>query len=411
MIYSVPSTGGTPEFARKADPQFAGLGSARWPQLLPDGKHFLFYHFSDVGARSGTYAAAISGGAPKLMVAGKSNALYAPPGYLFFIRQGALMVQPFDAGTLRLSGQATPVAENVVQNFVVFRSSFTVSDNGLLAYEAGGKGAGELQLTWVDRSGKPVGKVGEPGEYYTPRISPDGTKLAFCIRDANGNNVWIEDLARGVKTRLTFSSNDLSPVWSPDGKTIVFESGRRKLIQLYLKAADGTGKTVPLLQDDANEFDPVWSADGRYILYERSEAASPSQTKIWALPMFGDRKPFPVVQSQFAVDQPALSTDGKWLAYVSTESGSPEVYVTRFSPSGATGRWQVSAGTAGNWPKWRSDGKELFYLSGDDKIMAAEISVHGSDISIGKVQPLFQTNYSGARAESTTSAGMARSSC
>jgi Tol biopolymer transport system component len=395
VVYRVPSSGGIPELARKADPQLGGLGSARWPQLLPDEKHFLFYHFSDVGARSGTYAAAISGGTPELIVAGKSNALYAPPGYLFFIRQGTLMVQQFDAGKLRLVGEAMPVAENVVQNFIVFRSIFTVSYNGVLAYEAGGKGAGELQLTWVDRSGKTLAKVGAPGEYYTPRISPDGKKLVYCIRDSSGNNLWIDDLARGVKTRLTFSNNDLGPAWSPDGKTIAFESGRGKLIHLYMKAADGTGKAVPLLQDDANEYDPVWSADGRYILYERSEPASPSQTEIWALPMFGERKPFPVVQSRFSVDQPALSTDGKWLAYVSTESGSPEIYVTRFGPSGATGRWQVSAGTGGNWPEWRRDGKELFYLSGDDKIMAAEISVHGSDISIGNAQSLFQTNYSG----------------
>jgi Tol biopolymer transport system component len=394
VIYSVPSTGGTPKLVEKMGPQLGGLGTARWPQFLPDGKHFLFYHFSDVGTQSGTYAIALDGGVPKLIVAGKSNAVYAPPGYLLFIRQGTLMAQRFDASKLRLIGEATSVAEEVLQNFIVFRSIFTASDTGVLAYETGGVGTGGFQLTWVDRSGKALAKVGAPGEYYTPRISPDGKKLAVTIRDASGDNLWVVDLARDIKTRLTFSNVDLSGAWSPDGKTIAFESGRGKLIHLYTKAADGTGRTIPLVRGDANEYDPVWSADGRYILYERSEPASPTQTQIWAVPMFGERKPFPVVQSRFSVDQPALSADGKWLAYVSMESGSPEVYVARFGLGGAIGRWQVSAG-GGNWPEWRRDGKELFYFSGDDKIMSAEISVRGSDILIGKVQPLFQANYSG----------------
>ncbi len=385
-VYRVPASGGTPTEVVKPS---LNTGSNRWPQFLPDGNHFLFYNHSDVPGESGAFVASLQGGQPKRLIRGASNAVFAPPGYLLFIRQGSLMVQPFDARTLRLSGDAVPVAENVVENFLIFRSMFAVSENGMLAYEGGNSVRGNFELLWFDRSGKQMAQTGTAGAYYTPRISPDGSKLAVSIGGTDGNNLWVFDLVRGIKSRLTFSQNDISPAWSPDGKRVVFQSGRETFFHLYEKAADGSGKTTPVLVDDANEYDPVWSADGRYLVFERKANAPTSRMEIWAMPTFGNRKPFPVVQSQFQDFQPSLSPDGKWLAYLSTESGRPEVYVQPFPGGGE--RWQVSA-AGGDWPEWRHDGKEIFYISAGDKVMAAKITEAGFQLIIGKETPLFQIN-------------------
>ncbi len=385
-VYRVPASGGTP--TRVVDKSI-NTGSNRWPQFLPDGKHFLFYDHSDAPGESATFVTSLDGGPPRLLLRGASNALYAPPGYLLFIRQGTLMAQRFKVSQLRLEGDALPLAQNVVDNFLIFHAMLAVSATGTLVFQRGSAGGGNSELLWFDRSGKQTGQMGTMGAYYTPRLSPDGTQLAVGVGGAGGNNIWVFDLSRGVSTRLTFSQNDLSPAWSPDGKTIVFESGRGTHFNLYQKLADGSGKTNPLLVDDADEYDPVWSADGRYLVFERRAPGPASHVEIWALPNFGDRKPFSVVQSHFSVSQPNLSPDGKWLAYLSTESGQPQVYVQPF-PHGS-GRWQVSS-AGGDWPEWSRSGKEIFYQSADGKIMSASITEAGSRLIIGRVGALFQTN-------------------
>ena len=392
-IYEVPSAGGTPKEVATVGPA-GGASGGRWPQFLPDGKHFLFFHVEN----GGTYAGSVDGGEPRLIFGGRSNAfsgrssvLYAPPGYLLFIQQGTLMAQRFDPERLRLSGDALPLVEGVAQNFIVFRGVFTVSDNGILAFAGGAASGGGVDLVWFDRTGKKLGQVGARAEYHAPRLSHDGTKLAVTVRDQTGNNLWIVDFRRGMQSPLTFSGNNIGAAWSPDDKSVLFESGRGSLFHLFQKDADGTGKSEPVVEDDANEYYPVWSADGRYVLFERAAAATPSHLEIWAMSMFGDRKPFPVIQASFTVGQPALSPDGKWLAYVSFESAKPEVYLMPFR--GGSGRSQVST-NGGNWPEWRRDGKELYYMAPDDKLMAVDVSEKGGSFSLGKAHALFQTNYS-----------------
>ncbi|MHB8540928.1 MAG: protein kinase domain-containing protein [Candidatus Acidiferrales bacterium] len=390
-VYRVPASGGRAQEVTKLNASQQEVAHL-WPQFLPDGQHFLFYALSRSAENSGTYATSLDGGDPKLILRGGSDAVYAPPGYLLFVRQGALMAQPFDASKLRLTGEATPLAEHVGANLDLRRGIFTASESGILSYAMGRSSAASSKLLWFDRNGKETAETGTPAQYVQPSLSPDGGELAVVILDpATGSpSVWVYNLARGTKTRLTFSAGvNAEPVWSPDGKVIAFNSRRSGKLNLYEKAADGTGSATPLVVDDSNKFFPTWSSDGRYVLYQRL-AARNSRSEIWALPLFGDRKPFPVIQDrQFGVTTPTLSPDGKWLAYVSPESGRAEVYIVPFLHG--SGKWEVSTG-GGQQPRWRHDGKELFYLAPDNKIMSAEIAEQGSGLSIGKVLPLFQAN-------------------
>jgi Tol biopolymer transport system component len=215
----------------------------------------------------------------------------------------------------------------------------------------------------------------------------------MIARNTSQVAIWVYDLSGGRETRLTFddAAGYATPVWSPDGRTITFSSNRSGALHLYQKPADGTGAISPLVVDDAVEQYPSWSSDGRYLLFSRTGPQEGANFAIWALPFFGDHKAFPVVKGQFFVDQPDLSPDGKWLAYRAVEAGRAEVYVIPFG--GGSGKWQVST-NGGAFPHWRRDGRELYYVGGDDKIMAAETSEQGVSLRIGKVSALFQASRS-----------------
>src|SRR5690349_6009500 len=390
-VYRVSAAGGAPQQVTKLEGALSGR-SHRWAQFLPDGKHFLFSLQTPGSTTQAIYAASLDGGEATLIVRNTSDAVYAPPGYLLFVREGALMAQRFDASKMQLAGDAVPLAEHVEVNTVIDEAIFAVSENGILTYQSGGESADVVRPTWFDRSGKPGGEIETQGLYFDPAISPDSHKLAFAVSTTSGGNfnIWIADLLRGPKMRLTFSSEtDRQPAWSPDGKFIAYTETSKGLFHLYQIASDGTGNATPLVVDDANEFDPFFSADGRYLLYERQTTQANSHREIWALPLFGERKAIPVLQSQFDLFEPVLSSNGKWLAYESSESVRQEVYVVPFLHG--TGKWEIST-SGGTWPRWRADGRELFYLSADHKIMSAEIAEQGSGLLIGKVQPLFQAN-------------------
>ncbi|MGC1105014.1 MAG: hypothetical protein WA876_00610 [Candidatus Acidiferrales bacterium] len=406
-VYRVPASGGTPRQVTFIDK--SGSTSDRWPQFLPDGKHFLFY--SEARSGFGTYIGSLAGGKPTLLIRGSSNAIYAPPGYLLFSQQGTLMAQQFDAKSLQLIGQASPIATNVLVMSTIWLSEFSVSQTGILTYAQGSSEAGLRQLLWYDRQGKQVGQAGPPGGYFTLALSPDGKQVALTEQPSGQADVdvWIYDLARGTNTRLTFDTVDVQPAWSPDGKMIAFLSVREQnAYHLYEKASDGSGDVKTLLADDANEVWPVWTPDGRDLVFTRYETVAGAQRQsIWALPLSGGGKPFAVLQNpQFDIDEPSVSPDGKWLAYVSTQSGQPEVYVSPFiyGSGHGSGLWQVSSG-GGDVPKWRGDGKELFYISPDHKMMAAGISEQGSGISIGKATPLFTVNLAGTPGGRTYAVG------
>jgi Tol biopolymer transport system component len=392
-IYRVPASGGEAVPVTQLD-ETRHQVNHRWPWFLPDGRHFLFYARSGSDESTGTYVGSLDSKEQKFIVAGRSNAVYAPPGYLLFVREGTLMALPFDARRLEITGGAIAVADPVSVNASVQKAIFSVSSSGILAYQ-GGVLTGDSQLRWFDRSGKPAGVIGEHGEptvYLFPRLSPDGRRLVVQIADPRSANsdLWIDDVARGVMTRFTFEpSVETSPVWSPDGTRIAYASNRKGRFHMFAKASSGVGAEEALVEESDADARPLsWSPDGRYIAFTRRQVKGPTRGDIWILPLFGDRKPFPFLHSEFEEAFASFSPDGRFIAYVSNESVRNEVYVTPFP--GAGGKWQVST-AGGTSPRWRRDGRELFYMTQDNRIMSVEIGAKGDRLEIGAVRPLFQT--------------------
>jgi serine/threonine protein kinase/Tol biopolymer transport system component len=382
--------------------------SHRWPDFLPDGKHFLYFAHGMTRADNGIYLAALDSKERKLLLRNDSNAVYAAPGYLLFVRDNTLMAQRFNLRSLALEGEAKPLADHVAVNTDIYRSILTASANGELLYQHGASGGGS-QLFWYDASGK----QGEPvlpdtADYGTPSLSPDASKLAFYLETNGIGDIWVVDLVRHTKIRLTFGPlYSGSPVWWPDGKSIVFNYGSSGVTDsLYRQNADGTGSKEKLLETPGIRAIPhSVSPDGRYIAYMRLDPKSNTNWDIWELPIAdksGDQKPLAVVATNFADVTPAFSPDGKWLAYANNETGRFETYIQPF-PSGA-GRWQVST-AGGVWPKWRKDGKELFFFSPDQQIMAVDVNQNGASLQLGAPHALFKaTTVSGPTGPYTVSA-------
>ena len=380
-IYRVPAVGGTRTVAVKLDAARKET-SVGWPQFLPDGKHYLYLLTGEKPEDSAYWIASIDSNEKKMVAPAQTLVQYAPPGYLLFVRDKTLVAQPFDAKALKTTGEPVPLAEKIATDNVGL-ARFSASSTGVLAYRTGESGG---RLLWRERSGKDLDTLGEPGSYANPAFSPSGDRVAFNLNDARTGkgDIWIRDLARGVNSRFTLGAgNNYRAVWSPDGGTIVFSSDRGGTIDLYQKSTKGSGEEKLLLQTDEPKSASSWTADGKYIAFASRNAKT--VWDLWALPTFGDLKPIPIVVSPFVETQPMVSPDGRFVAFVSTESGREEIYVQTFPEAG--GKWQVSSG-GGTDPSWRSDGKELYYRSPDQKLMAVEAR-GGADFQVGVPQPLF----------------------
>ena len=395
-ILRISATGGEPEVLTRIADQQTGHS---FPQFLADGRHFLYYVSGSPETR-GVYVGSLDGRETRRVLDADAAAAVASSGQVLFVRQGTLFAQAFDPVRLDLTGSPSPVAERVAVDVRTSQASLSASASGPIAYRDRSASGADRQFAWFDRSGKELGKAGDPDNAgpQGPSISPDGRRVAL-ERAANGNrDVWLLDLVRGVLSRFTFDvANDAYPVWSPDGTRIAFTSSRKGPYDLYQKPTAGAG-TEELLLATAQGKQPVdWSPDGRFLLY-RSRSLNPKldfDFDLWALPLDGDRKPFPVVQTNFEERDGQFSPDGKWIAYQSNESGSVEIYVAPFPGPG--GKTIVSTG-GGAQVRWRRDGRELFYIAPDGRLMAVPIGLasNGQALEAGVPVPLFVTRVGGA---------------
>ena len=378
-IRRVPASGGTAvDLIKAADVKSAQVG---WPAFLPDGKHFLFLAIAPKVNESMYRIGSLDSKETQPFAPAQSQITYVEPGYLLFLRDRTLVAQPFDAKALKTTGEPIPLAEQVGTDTVGL-ARFSVSREGTLAYRTG-----EMtdRLVWVDRSGKELETAGDPSRYGDPHLSSDGRRLAFDVVDARTgkSDVWIRDLNRSVSSRFSFSQGDAAaPTFSPDGNRIVYAVGN----DLVERTADGQGAEAPLGKFDGVTFVTDWSADGQSIAF--SSQGKGTAFDIWIMPASGDRKPHPWLQTPFSELNAVFSPDGRYMAYQSNESGRQEIYVQSFPGPG--GKWQVSS-NGGNQPHWRGDGKELFYRSPDQKIMAVDVTT-GATFEAGVPKPLFSVH-------------------
>ncbi|MBI2946541.1 MAG: PD40 domain-containing protein, partial [Verrucomicrobia bacterium] len=391
-LHRVSAAGGAPSELTKLD-RSLGARAQRWPKFLPGDTHIVYF---ETGTVSGVYAASVDSGERKLLLPDElSNAAYAL-GHLLFVLEGTLMAQPFDPGRLKLTGEAFPLIEHVKYTSratsMGSSSSFSVSQEGTLVYQTDSGVLGS-QLVWLDRQGNRLGTLDDPADQLAPMLSRDGQRANVTIIDPASNrlDLWIYDLSRPVpvKTRFTFdAADDGFGVWSPDSRSIVFHSNRKGRYDLYLKPASGVSAEECLFANDQNKYVNSWSSDGKFLLYQ--ERDSQSKFDLWVLPMTGERKPYPLLNTPFNESDGRFSPDGKWFAYQSDESGQPEIYVNSFPKVGH--KFRVSTAGAANLSNlhWPGDGKEIFYLAPDNRIMAAEVKPNGDTLEIGTIHPLFQ---------------------
>jgi dipeptidyl aminopeptidase/acylaminoacyl peptidase len=395
----VQQSGGAAELITKPDANVAGH---LFPRFLPDGRHYLY------SAGTTVYLGTLDGIASERLVEGVSPAQYAPPasrdspGYLLYVREATLMAQGLDPSTFRLIGDAFPLAERINSTFGGSLQFFSVSETGL-AYRTGAT-TGSLSLTWFDRDGKSLGSIGRPGTYTDVAISRSGNQVAAAFLDARSPaaDIWLLDARRGVSAPLTSTPGvDATPVWSPDDQRLAFSSDRGETygaLNGFLQPLNGAATAEQVLKRGTIRD---WSRDGRYLLYDDRDDRGAYRLSI--LPLEGDRKliayphdRFNEAQGQFA---PAPgSGPPKWIAYTSNASGDNEIWVHAFPPSGRP--IQISNG-GGIEPRWRHDGRELFYLSLDRGLMAVDVTLE-PQFSVGQARELFKTRIvsGGSRAYS-----------
>ena len=384
----VAAAGGAP--SRATTLQGIDDFSHRFPWFLPDGRHFLFedqiqFGSSDVMLRIGV----LDSNEVKTLGPANSNAMYSQ-GYLLYLKENTLLAQRFDAARLATTGEPVPLAERVRSELYLggVASLFSVSQEGLLVYQAGAAGGGH-RLTWLDRKGRSIGTVGDVSDFFALELSPDQKNLV-ATRLGQNVDLWLYDVARGVPKRFTFSpARDRQAIWSPGGQTIVYQSNSKGAEgDLYRKAADGTMAEELLYADGAEKVATSWSPDGKYLLFFRIDPAT--QRDIWVLPLEGGPagapgKPFPWLATPFNERFPKFSPDGRWVAYESDDSQRFEIYVAPFRGKGGTR--QISVG-GGMYPRWRADGKEIFYVGANGTLMAAEVSSKGASLEVAAIRPL-----------------------
>ncbi len=378
-LHRVSAAGGPATRLMKVDTTGQEI-SNRQPSFLPDGRHFLYAVTSRRPENSGVYVGSLDQPRGKLLVGADSNAGYSQ-GHLLFVRQATLMAQAFDAERLQLVGEPFTIVERMGWP-IELPAPVSSSQNGVLVYL---NSPSLFSLIWFDRNGKRLGAVGPPAAYSNPALSPDEKRLAVDIRDpkTNTRDIWLFDLIHGTSSRLTFDpADDFGAVWSPDGSRTAFTSDRRGHRDLYQKMANGSGEDELLFESPEFKNAEDWSRDGHFLIYNVRDPTDLED--LWILPLMGERKPYPILKTPFVEQQSQFSPNGRWFAYQT----AGEVFVRGF-PQG--GKWQISTDN-GQQPKWRGDGKELFYIADSQKFMAVEVNTSPTSLGVGAPRFLFETS-------------------
>jgi Tol biopolymer transport system component len=380
-LYRVSASGGTPEQISTPDPA-RGEQSHRWAVFLPDGRHYLYMAANFAGRKNvnAIFAGSLGSNEKHFVVEASGNAAYAAPGYLLFPREKTLLAQRFDLKRFALIGDPTAVLTDIQYQPQVRRAVFAVSDNDVLVGQTGA-GIAFSQPLWFDRKGHQEGAVGKAGVYGSVFIAANGRSVAVDSTDMTSLNtdVWTYELQRESAQRLTFDPGfDVVPIWSPDASRLVFSSNRGEHVDLYMKNSDGAETEKVIVHDEFNKIPSDWFRNGEYILYTRGP-------DLWFLTLPALKGTL-FIKAASIVRNGQFSPDGKWVAYASNETGKWEIYVTSFPD--ARGKWQVSTG-GGEEPRWRGDGKELFYISSDSKMMAVPVTI-GANFDAGAPVALFQ---------------------
>jgi serine/threonine protein kinase len=386
-LYRVAATGGRAEEITTLDVS-RGEISHRWPSFLPDGLHFLYLAQTSMPENRGLFVGSIDKQPRTFVVRTETSGTYGPPGFLFFVRDAALMAQRFRLEDFRVEGNPVSLAMPVGVNGLE-RAQFEIAA-GALVYRRGAF-LGSSELVWLDRSGRRVGQLGLRGDFRAVRISPDGRSIAFAREDqrAGTPDVWTHDVARNVSTRFTFDpGTDRDPVWSWDGTLLAVRSNRHEQYNVYSRALTGTGGEQLLYESPQNANIHDWSRDGHVMLFTRVDAAGKTGRDIWVLPLpLEGREPYQLRQDPLNQDYPRFSPSGRLVSYQSDDSGRAKVYVMPYPPSGD--RWEISP-DGGAQPIWRHDGKELFYLAPDNTAMAVAVREGPTTVEFGTPQRLFQ---------------------
>ena len=383
-LSKVSAAGGTPSALTREDKPGA---THRLPWFLPGGKRLIFFsgsQTSDKDKTSALYGLDLASGKQTLITKEASEGRYADPGFLLFVREGNLMAQPFEGSSLKTTGEAVPIAENVTFTAPRWSGNFS-AQNGRLVFQLGAS-ARKGQLTWFDLDGRELSKVGEPANFASLSLSPDSSRLAATIRGGSSGSlpeIWLYDLSRGVGSRFTFGDQgNFFPLFSPDGRDIAFGIVTGGI---SVKAADGTSEPRPLWAAKTNMWPLGYSPDGKLILF-RIQDPKTGGLDLWLLPTDGDRKARPFIATAAEESLGSISPDGRWLLYASTESGRREIYVVPFPGPGE--KRQVSTGGASDG-RWLGNGRILFSQPPDNKLFAVDLETRGTSLMVGPPVPAF----------------------
>jgi Tol biopolymer transport system component len=406
-LQTVPAAGGKPKTVLALDAA-NGFHSYRWPQFLPDGQHFIFFGLAAAAEKTGEYVAALDSSRPRRLLASQSNAVFSRPagdpsaksGYLLYIEERDLMARPFNVSQSLTTGEAVRVVADIGSVSSLALSPVSVSDNAILVYQSIAQPT--RQLVWVDRSGKQLGRIGEPANWGPPRISPDGNRVVVGKATVNPRDpripqtsLWIVEQDGSSHPLLADEGAvSLSPIWSPDGSRIAFACCEwKRAMDLYAVSAGKPGKKELLYRSAELKNPTDWSGKGKYLLFGSSAPDAEGrgvQANVWALGLPSHDASL-IAGTIFDENYATLSPDGKWLAYQSTESGQNEVYVQAFDSAqgGTRQRWQISPAD-GLLPRWKSDGSELCFMTSAGALMAVAVHASGQVFAFNKPEQLFQ---------------------